>query len=187
MPVQEHHEVRQDRIGIDAARADLPHQIHAHGITAEREERAVAKRENAGIAPDQVDRQRQQRVADIFAEQRHRIGRDVERRALRHEQIEQRHQHRECRQQRQEDTQAPRSSMRMSGNGADASCLHRPSPQREQPARALLDEQDDEHQDRDLGEHRAGKGLKELVGDAEREARRPACPRDCRRRRTPRP
>ena len=78
-PVQEHHEVRQDRVRVDAARADLPHQIHAHGVAAEREERAVAERENAGIAPDQVDRERQQRVADIFAEQRHEIGRHMER------------------------------------------------------------------------------------------------------------
>ena len=79
-PVQEHHEVRQDRMRIDAARADLPHQIHAHGIAAEREERAVAERKDPAIAPDQVDRQRQQRVAEILAEQRHEIGRQVKRR-----------------------------------------------------------------------------------------------------------
>ncbi len=60
-PIQEHHEVGQDRVGIDAAGADLPHQIHAHGIAAEREEGAVAERQDAGIAPDQVDRERQQR------------------------------------------------------------------------------------------------------------------------------
>ncbi len=32
-----------------------------------------------------------------------------------------------------------------------------------------LDEEDDEHQDQDLAEHRAGIGLQELVGDAERQ------------------
>ena len=58
-PVQEHHEVGPDRVGIDAAGADLAHQIHAHGVAAEREERAVAEREDAAIAPDQVDRERQ--------------------------------------------------------------------------------------------------------------------------------
>ena len=81
LPVQEHHEVGQDRIGIDAAGADLPHQIHAHGVAAEREEGAMAERQDAGIAPDQVDRERQQRVAEVFAEQRDQIGRDVQRRA----------------------------------------------------------------------------------------------------------
>ncbi len=91
LPVQEHHEVGQDRIRIDAARADLPHQIHAHGVAAEREERAMAERENAAVAPDQVDRQREQRVAEIFSEQRHQIGRHVQRRAGRRQQVEQRH------------------------------------------------------------------------------------------------
>ncbi len=85
LPVQEHHEVRQDRIGIDAAGADLAHQVHAHGVAAEREERAVAERQDADIAPDQIDRERQQAVADIFAEQRDQIGRDVEGRAGRHQ------------------------------------------------------------------------------------------------------
>ncbi len=76
--VQEHHEIGQDRIAVDAAAADLAHQIHAHRVAAEREERAMAERENAAIAPDQVDRERQNRVADIFAEQRHQIGRHLQ-------------------------------------------------------------------------------------------------------------
>jgi hypothetical protein len=63
LPVQEHHEVRQDRIGIYAARADLAHQVHAHRITAEREERTVAERKNAAIPPDQINRKCQQRKA----------------------------------------------------------------------------------------------------------------------------
>ena len=50
--------MKSGRIGllIDAARADLAHQIHAHGVAAEREERAVAERQDAGIAPDQIER-----------------------------------------------------------------------------------------------------------------------------------
>ena len=73
--------MKSGRIGIavDAARADLAHQIHAHRIAAEREEGAVAEREDAAIAPDQIERQRQQRVAEIFADQRHDIGRHVQR------------------------------------------------------------------------------------------------------------
>jgi hypothetical protein len=72
-PVQEHHEVGQNRMGVNSARSDLPHQIHAHGVAAEREEGAVSEGKNAAIAPDQVDRQRQQPEAEVLAEQRHKI------------------------------------------------------------------------------------------------------------------
>ena len=69
LPVQEDHEIGQDRVGIDAAGADLAHQVHAHGVAAEGEEGAVAEREDAGEAPDQADRQSQQRVGQILAKQ----------------------------------------------------------------------------------------------------------------------
>ncbi len=46
----------------------------------------------------------------------------------------------------------------------------RPSLEREQAARPLLDEQDDEDEDQDLAQHRTGIGLEELVGDAERQS-----------------
>src|SRR5262249_37608634 len=82
------------------------HQVHAHGVAAEREERAVAERQDAGVTPDQVDRERQQRVADVLAEQRDEIGRDVERRRRRHRQIENRNDDREGREQHQEDARA---------------------------------------------------------------------------------
>src|SRR6187402_1459290 len=52
----------------------------------------MAERENAAIAPDQVDRQRQDGVADIFAEQRHQIGRHLEHRARGQQQVGQRDQ-----------------------------------------------------------------------------------------------
>src|SRR5262249_25841655 len=105
-PVQEHHEIGPYRIGVDAAGADLPHQIHAHGVAAEREEGAVAKREDAAIAPDQIDRERQDRVADVFAEQRDEIARQVEGRGSWHEQIEQWHRDRDGGEQRQENGRA---------------------------------------------------------------------------------
>src|SRR5262249_22746875 len=101
-PVQEHHEIGPYRIGVDAAGTDLPHQIHAHGVAAEREEGTVAKREDAAIAPDQIDRKCQDRVADVLAEQRDEIARQMEGRRIRHEQIEQRHQDRNGGEQRQE-------------------------------------------------------------------------------------
>ena len=51
------------------SRADLAHQVHADRIAAEREEQAVAEREDAGVAPDQVHRDRDDRVAHDLAEQ----------------------------------------------------------------------------------------------------------------------
>src|SRR5262249_58741511 len=63
------------------------HQIHAHGIAAEREEGAVPEREDAAIAPDQIDRQGEQRKADVLAPERHEIGRHMERRGRRQDQI----------------------------------------------------------------------------------------------------
>jgi hypothetical protein len=61
--VQEDHEIRQHGMGIDAARPDLTHQVHAHGIAAEREEGAVAQREDAAIAPDKIERDGEQGVS----------------------------------------------------------------------------------------------------------------------------
>ncbi len=69
-------------IGVDAARADLAHQVHAHGIAAEREERAVPERKNAAIAPHQIERDGEDGVAEIFAEQRHDVGRHMQRRSV---------------------------------------------------------------------------------------------------------
>ena len=77
LPVQEHHEVGQHRIAVDAARADLPHQVHAHRVAAEREERRVAEAEDAAVAPDEIDGQREHRVAQVLADERQR--RTVER------------------------------------------------------------------------------------------------------------
>ena len=102
VPVQEHHEIGQNRIGIDPAGTDLPHQVHAHGVAAQREEGAVAERQDAGVAPDQVDRERQYGVANVFAEQRDQIGRDVQRRARRYQQVEHRDSDREGSEQHQE-------------------------------------------------------------------------------------
>ena len=69
------------------------HEIHAHRIAAEREERAVAERENAAIAPHEIERDRQDRIAEIFAEQRYEIGRQMQG-ETRRRQREHRHEHR---------------------------------------------------------------------------------------------
>ncbi len=77
-------------MAVDAAVADLAHQVHAHRVAAEREERAMAEREDPGVAPDQVERQREQGEADVLAEQRDQIVRQMQRRGRR-EAVEQRH------------------------------------------------------------------------------------------------
>jgi hypothetical protein len=56
----------------------------------------VAERENAAIAPDQIDRKRENGVAGIFAEQRDQIGRHLQHRARRQQQVRQRDQHAEA-------------------------------------------------------------------------------------------
>jgi hypothetical protein len=68
LPVQEHHEVRHVLLVLAVA-ADLAHQVHAHAVAAQREEQAVAQAQDAGVAPDQVHRQRADGVAQDLAEQ----------------------------------------------------------------------------------------------------------------------
>src|SRR5262249_43333760 len=79
MPVQKHHEVGQDWIAINTARADLAHEMHAHRVAAERKKRAVTERENAAIAPDEIDRKSEQCIAQELARQSHDISRYVKR------------------------------------------------------------------------------------------------------------
>ncbi len=90
-PVQEDHEVRQNRVAVDAAIADLTHQIHAHRIAAETEEGGMAQAEDTQIAPDQIHRDGEQRIGQILAEQGHRVGGDMPGARLGHDQIQDRH------------------------------------------------------------------------------------------------
>jgi hypothetical protein len=53
------------------SQADLAHQVHAEGVTAQREEQAVAQRQDAGVAPDQIHGQRHDGKAHDLADQRH--------------------------------------------------------------------------------------------------------------------
>ena len=66
LPVEEDHEVRQDRIAVHAARADLAHEIHAHGVAAQGKERGVAEAQDAAESPDEIDGERQHRVAQMY-------------------------------------------------------------------------------------------------------------------------
>src|SRR5487761_53739 len=78
-PADEHHEIGQCRVGVDAASADLAHQIHAHRITAEREKGGVAEGQDAGVTPHQIDRESENRVAQIFAGNRNDEVRHMQR------------------------------------------------------------------------------------------------------------
>ena len=171
--LQEHHEIGQRRIAVDAAGADLAHQVHAHAVAAEREERAVTEAQDPGVAPDQIEAQRQDRVAQIFAEQWHEVVRHGERRIRRDPAVQQRDQqaeHQPAQHKAGPEPGIPRASLA----GVEA-CRHHSrlrvggaALQREQAARPPLDEQDDRHQHGDLAEDRAGIGFEQLVDDAER-------------------
>src|SRR5271169_4296701 len=54
----------------------------------------MAKRQNAAIAPDQIERNGEDRVTEVFAEQLHQIRRKVEGRIGRHAKRQHRHQDR---------------------------------------------------------------------------------------------
>ena len=94
------------RIAVDAARPDLAHEIHAHRIAAEREERAMAERENAAKPPYEIERQRQQRVTEIFAGQGDDMRRHVERTIDGDEDVQDRARDREPDQQHEQDRDA---------------------------------------------------------------------------------
>ena len=92
LPVEEDHEVGH-RQAVLAVAADLAHQVHAHGVAAEREEDAVAEREDAGVAPDEVHRQRADRVAHDLGDQLHGVFAEVEDASCRDEEVGDRHDH----------------------------------------------------------------------------------------------
>ena len=75
-----HHEVGQ-HVPVHALGADLEHEVHAHRVGAQPEEDAVAQRQHAGIAPDQVDAEGQDGVGEELAEEVQREVGHVERRA----------------------------------------------------------------------------------------------------------
>src|SRR6516162_9351753 len=62
-----------------------------HEVAAKREERAVSEAQTPGIPPDQIEAQRQQRVAQVLAQQRHQVIGQRDRRVRRHPKIEEWH------------------------------------------------------------------------------------------------
>src|SRR4029453_10608032 len=78
LPVEEHHEVGEIAV-IDAVMANRAHQVHPHRVAAEREEETVSEREDAGVAPDQVEREGDDCVAHDLANKRDKVIGEVQR------------------------------------------------------------------------------------------------------------
>ena len=91
-PVEKHHEVGQVAV-IHAVATDAAHEVHAHGVAAERKEQAVAEAQNAAVAPHEIERQRRDGVAHDLADKRHGVSRQVQRMRGRQHQRTHRHDH----------------------------------------------------------------------------------------------
>ena len=103
--------------------------MHGHGIAAEGEEHPVTEAEDAGEAPDQVQRQCRDGVAGEFAEQRHHVVGQVQRMLRRQRQIEDRREDGAGRHEGEQQSPAGRAKNSLSGLHR---CHLRPPP----PARA---------------------------------------------------
>jgi hypothetical protein len=97
-PIQKHHEVGQVGLVV-AVTANLAHQVHAHGITAECKKNAVAQRQNAGVTPDQIHGQRANGVTHDLANQGYGVVTEMQWVAFGHHEVEHGREHddgREC-------------------------------------------------------------------------------------------
>ena len=65
-----------------------------------------AEKLDAAVAPDQIERDGEDGEAQVLAEQRHHVGRHVQRAGHRQQQVERRHQDGEAGEHRQEDVAA---------------------------------------------------------------------------------
>ena len=167
LPVEEHHEVGH-RLPVLAIGADLPHQIHAERVAAQRKEQSVAERQDAGVAPDQIHRDRDDRKAHDLAEQRDPVGGNVKGAVRADGEIEDRKADEDHCCKRKQDRPAfgsVKTTVRQVG-AHDSSAL---PLTREHALWPLLNEHDDEDEHRDLREYRALPCFKQLVGESESE------------------
>ena len=89
-PIKKHHEVWQVAFVITVG-ANLPHQVHAHGIAPNGKEQTMPQRQNTGVAPDQIHGQRANGVAHDFANQTDGVVAKVQPMTFRHHQIHEWH------------------------------------------------------------------------------------------------
>ncbi len=137
-------------------------------VTAERKKGAMAERQYATEAPDEIERERQHGVAEILAGQRHHPVRRVQGGVRGQGLVEHRDQQHEDADHHEADPEAAVVGKKNAvGERGHGSALGRPTAQSEQAAGPALDEQDDEHQHQDLAQDGAGEGFEQLVDDAE--------------------
>src|SRR5918999_5169670 len=87
--------------------ADLAHEIHAHGITAQGEKGAVPKAQYPTVPPDEIEGDGEQGIGEILAPQSHRVSRQVQPRGFWYQEIEYRNHDTRYAEQCQHDTAAP--------------------------------------------------------------------------------
>ena len=76
------------RLAVHAVAPDRAHQVHAERVAAEREEEPVAERQDPGVAPDEIERDGEHRVAHDLADERDPERRHVQRVVGRERQME---------------------------------------------------------------------------------------------------
>ncbi len=193
---QEDHEIRQVGISVHAPRADLTHQVHPDCVAAQGKEGRVTEAENTAVAPDEINRNRQYRVRHVFAEERDRVGGDVERGGFRYRQIQKRNYNRQKQERPQQNTtslvgakqarkgtRGRRCGQREGQWWWPSSCLGCPAFLREDAAWASLDKQNEADEYNDFSQHCAGERLEYLIDDTQGTFHRSGCPTGCPRRR----
>src|ERR671914_106656 len=107
---------------VYAAGANLAHEIHAHGITAQGEKGAMPKAQYPTVPPDEIEGDGEQGIGEILTPQSHRVSRQVKPGGFRYQEIEYRNHNTRYAQQCQHDAAAPILCERTQ----HALALHRP-------------------------------------------------------------
>ena len=164
-------------MAVGATVTDLAHQVHAHGVAANGEKRPVAQAQDAQVTPYQIHRDREQRVAQVLAEQVDGVSVDMQRMPLRHCHVQHGDQQQRGKQHAEEGLSGPLTER--AGEPKLAGCclrhhglaLRSPALLREESTRAFLNKQNDEDQHDNLGQHRARPRFQHLVDHPQREPR----------------
>jgi hypothetical protein len=135
----------------------------------------VAERQHAGVAPDQVQRQGDDGVAQDLADQRQGVGRHVQALSAGTATATAAPAAQDDRADGKRDF---RAGLLRGGDSRAGSSVDHPSFQCEEALRTFLDEQNDQREDEDLAEHGTDLRFENLVGDAQAE-RRQTLPASC--------
>ena len=160
------------RIAVNAPSADLAHQVHPHTVSAQCEKGAVSEAEDAGISPDQIEAQCQERVAQVLAQKRDQVIGHCDSGVRWHPKVEGRDDQNQDPPAAEKDrpkAPAPRAFLLAAGVHRHGLSLRLGSAslEREEAARPALDEQYDRHQHDDFAEDCPGDRLEEFVDNAQ--------------------